>query len=114
MTPCVEACANTDDSCPSVCDIAPVHILDSELLLDRVPCWLLYFLFPPPVLLADYSGDAKKKALLTGGRQGRRASDCRQGAISCQVLFRPRELPILRPSSSSLQTKLLALDCITR
>ncbi|MGD0404889.1 MAG: hypothetical protein ABSB66_17025, partial [Candidatus Acidiferrales bacterium] len=61
--------------------------------------------------LADYSGDAKKRALLTGGRQGRRASDCRQGAISCQVLFRLPELPTWKPSSCSLQTKLLAPAC---
>jgi hypothetical protein len=72
---------------------------------------LLCFLFPPPVLLADYSGDAKKRALLTGGRQGRRASDCRQGAISCQVLFRLPYSPTLKPSSCSLQTKLLGPAC---
>jgi hypothetical protein len=37
------------------------HIPDIEVLHDPNPCSLLGLLFPPPVLLTDYSGDAKRE-----------------------------------------------------
>src|SRR4029077_20863378 len=72
-SPSGAASADTYGSCPCVCGIGLTRIPDSVRLLDLVPYWLLCHLFPPPDLLADYSGEAKGRNVTTGeGRTGAR------------------------------------------
>src|SRR5579862_3331639 len=44
---------------PSGCGTAPIRTPDNGLLHGPFPCWLLCHLYPPPDLLADFSGETK-------------------------------------------------------